>query len=308
MKKLIVVIFLIIISIVGSSFYVYSDQDLFAKVVEFKIFVNNGEKLTENPLVLINDKTYIALSEISELLGVNVKWNAENKSILINNGFIINDEVDDTNMEILYPFEDNKLWGYKDKGGNVVVWPQYYEAEEFSNGLGLVRLSSGQDGNYGYIDNTGKIVIPCIYPYANSFSDGVALVNLSNCTDNDIWRYIDTHGNYLFSNTVDLPGDFHDGYAVALKEGYSFPVPSSIDVPKKWSYIDKSGYFVTDKTFEEASDFCNGYACVKNNGKWGIIDKNFDTVVSYVYDDIKYDENGEIIGLNGNNWEIVLLN
>lgn len=287
----------------GSIFDTYSAEDLNAKIVTFKVFIDNVERKLKNPIVLINNKTYVSLSEISELFGNDIEWDSNYKKILINTNQ--NNDCDENNgKNLLYPYEEDGMWGYKDKDGNVIVYPEYYEANEFSNGLGLVMTSKGQDGNYGYINNKGEIAIPCIYPYAENFSDGAALVNLSNSTDIDMWRYIDCDGNYLFNKTVELPHSFHNGYAVVLKEGNSYPTPANKNITKKWSYINKNGEFATEMIFEEAGDFCNGIAPVKNNGKWGVIDNKFNIIVDYKYEDIKIlpNEKNVINALKDNTW------
>src|SRR5438270_4485095 len=54
----------------------------------------------------------------------------------------------------LYPVEVNDRWGYIDKGGKMVINPQFDRAGSFSEGLAEVRL-----GRWGYVDGSGKIVI-----------------------------------------------------------------------------------------------------------------------------------------------------
>ncbi len=213
----------------------YADV-LNADKVLFKIFYEGSDFLPENTIALINGKTYMALSDLSNLFGFKAEWNAEDKSINIKKFYA--DDGEYSEEEMLYPFEENGLWGYKDKSGETIVYPQYCNAEDFSNGLGLVRSSSGQDGNFGFINNKGEEVIPCIYPYAESFKEGFAAVNLSNRTDIFVWKYIDRKGNYASELSFD----------------------------------------------ERAENFENGYAVVKDNGKWGLIDRNFNFVEPCIYD------------------------
>ena len=61
---------------------------------------------------------------------------------------------------VLYPFEENGLWGYMDVYGNVVIEPQYRSALRFSEGLALVQGVSGREYQTGYIDLEGNLVIP----------------------------------------------------------------------------------------------------------------------------------------------------
>lgn len=294
MRNFMITTVTILLFVVSFSLISHAETILNADISTVKIFINNTEEKFKNPIVSINDVTYVPLREMNEKLNMSVNWDSKNKSILIN-------EKD----KVLYPFEaDNGMWGYKDEDGHIIVNPIYYRAYEFSDGRALVQKGPG--GNFGYIDNTGKEVIECKYFEAYSFSNGVALVYIADYTDADMWTYIDKDGNLLFDKTFPLARDFNEEYAVVLKEGYGFPVPPGYDIPKRWSYINKNGEFVTDMDFEEAGDFYNGYACVKNNGKWGVINNSFELVVPYEYENMKMSEDGNIYVQNdGSTWKTI---
>lgn len=74
----------------------------------------------------------------------------------------------------LVRFVDNQKFGYKDKDGNVVVKPQFFEATDFSEGLACVK--KGKTGQWAYIDTTGRTVIPAVFRQAKPFSEGLAAV------------------------------------------------------------------------------------------------------------------------------------
>lgn len=245
---------------------VFAQELWMAQEVKFKVFLEGVEKKFNNPIVTIDDKTYVSLRELSENLSLNVEWDEKTSSIYL--------KQDDSVQ--MYPFEDeNYMWGYKDKDGKIIIEAQYYRAEGFKEGLALVRKSRGQNGNYGFIDETGQEVIPCKYYIAYGFSDDAALVSFATHTDEGKFGYIDKQGNLLFEKTFDIARSFHEGYAVVLKEGPAIPVPKERTVKKQWTYIDKSGEFATDMQFDEAYDFNNGYASVVFNGQKGRIDKKF---------------------------------
>ncbi len=284
MKKVIIACIILAVSITSLVVFAFSDKELLAQIETFKVVVNGSEKAFEKPIVTINDNAYIPLREAAEMLGMEVHWDGESQTITIN-------RPSEEEEAMLFPFESNGRWGYMNAQGEVIVEPEYVEADTFSDGLALVRKSPGADGQYGYIDQNGNVVIPCSYYMAYPFHSGAALVSLATHTDEDRWTYIDKNGNRLFEKEFILARSFSEDYAVVLKEGYGFPVPPDIDIPKKWSYIDKSGNFATELDFEEARGFCNGYAMVKNDGKWGVIDKDFNLVVPYQYNDIGELEN-----------------
>ena len=131
---------------------------------------------------------------------------------------------------------------------------------------------------YGYKDNKGNVIAPARYLKAWEFSDNAALVVLPE--DPNSLRYIDTKGNYLFEKAFNAANNFYDGYALVLMA----------DDPK-YSYIDKTGNMATDLLFDDAEDFCEGYARVQIDGKWGIIDTNFNFVVP-----CKYDSKDKVLG------------
>lgn len=88
---------------------------------------------------------------------------------------------------------------------NVMIEPQYEDADYFSEGLAAVK----KNGKWGYIDETGKTVIPFEYDYAFPFSEDLAVVliqGIDKIKDTDVsydgvpndayfWHIIDKNGN-----------------------------------------------------------------------------------------------------------------
>lgn len=71
-------------------------------------------------------------------------------------------------------FVENQKFGYKDKDGNVVIKPQFFDAADFSEGLAYVK--KGKTSMWGYIDTAGKFAIPAQFHQAHSFHEGLAAV------------------------------------------------------------------------------------------------------------------------------------
>lgn len=71
-------------------------------------------------------------------------------------------------------FEENELWGLKDKDGNVLLSPQFDEFYSFGpEDLAVVS----KNGKYGYVDTTGRIVVPLTWDDAFDFEySGFAVV------------------------------------------------------------------------------------------------------------------------------------
>lgn len=59
--------------------------------------------------------------------------------------------------EVLFPISENDKWGFINAKGEVVIKPQYYDVDEFSEGFCAVQKK--KDGLFGFIDCTNKMVI-----------------------------------------------------------------------------------------------------------------------------------------------------
>ncbi|MCL2456328.1 MAG: WG repeat-containing protein [Defluviitaleaceae bacterium] len=165
---------IVLITIVSAS----SSEPLTAYVAQFGVFVNGEEKVFENPIVTIDNRTYIPLREIGEILGIDVEWDGENRRIIINSPQVLYELEQDTNKDEwdkLYAFEQDGLWGYKDVSGNLIIEPRFAAVRSFSEGLAWVGGNNAEER--GYIDLSGNLVIPLPEAYVTGdFSQGFARV------------------------------------------------------------------------------------------------------------------------------------
>ena len=67
-----------------------------------------------------------------------------------------------------------------------------------------------------------------------------------------------------------------EGYAVACIDG-------------KYGFVDEN-FEKYAFEYEDATGFYNGVAAVKKNGKWALINKSFQAITSFEYDDVVRDE------------------
>jgi len=289
-KRLIIASIIILICIFSTIVLANNINQLTATVVQFKIFVNGEEKDFYNPIVVINDRTYIPLRETGETLGMDVKWFEENQTIIIQNL-----QKNDDTESLLYTFgvdegTRNSKVGYKDAFDNIIIEPIFERASKFKEGLARVSMNRGY-GQDGYINVKGDFIIPPQYYCAYDFSNGAALIDKGGAFI-DRYYYIDKSGNVLFDGKEFIEADsFSEGYAVVLTKGYG---KNNINVhpdrlkDSRYSYINTQGELATELEFEEAEPFKSGLAAVKNNGKWGAINKNFELVIDYLYDDYNF--------------------
>ena len=146
----------------------------------------------------------------------------------------------------LFYDELTQLWGYMDMTGDVVIEPQFAEANVFSDGLAAVKVQATEENPYPYgenryyIDKNGnKVLGPYSwYSELGFFSDGLAPVEILDFEgeDDNFCGYINKQGRaeitlhrgvgsakrdqslMLFGldnkNPYDLSSRFSEGYAI----------------------------------------------------------------------------------------------
>lgn len=182
----------------------------------------------------------------------------------------------------LYPFSKNGKWGYMDAKGNVLVKPQYDYAEQFSDGLGLVRL----EGKYGYIDGNGKISIPIKYDSATSFQNGNAVVSLYKDKDDEYISYwIKPNGKYFLK--LSEPSEEYDIVTYEPFRGELARIRMDGDVPY-YGYLNKEGVIALHIDYLEAEPFSEGLAvvCKDDNYKYEFINTKGEVAFTQNYDSI----------------------
>jgi len=279
MKKTLAIIFAFcIISCV--PLLVTSSNQLTADIVQYKIVVDGVDKTFSDPIVSINDRTYLPLREMAETLGMKIDWNADEETIVISSKDTEHTATETTDGSDFVPFigednDKNKKFGYRDGIGKIVIEPQFDEASDFKEGFAVVAV----DGQYGYINVKGKIVIPCMYWQALPFSDGIALVELS-IFDQELSQffgefcYIDKTGKVLFDGKqFGDANSFSEGYAVIATKGAGNPIYAETN---RYSYINTKGERATNQEYRSCGNFKDGHANVSlPDGTAGVIDTNF---------------------------------
>jgi outer membrane protein assembly factor BamB len=141
----------------------------------------------------------------------------------------------------LFPIKQYGKWGYINKKGDIVIEPQFDEADTFSEGSAPVRIG----GKWGYINQTGIVVINPIYDEAGGFFEGLAAVKID-----DYWGYINQRGGYVIKPKYDEGGAFYEGLA-------------AVKIGSKYGYIDKRGRMLIHPQFDKAAGFSEGIAGVE---------------------------------------------
>jgi hypothetical protein len=165
-------------------------------------------------------------------------------------------------------FAEHQRFGYVDKNGQVVIKPEYFVADDFSEGLAAVRIEESATSKYAFIDRTGSVVIPPQFDQAYSFSEGLAAVETGFRAEGGQkvagkWGFIDKAGKFVISPRFELTLKFSEGVARA-SENLS-----------AWGFIDRTGGFVIAPKYNQAGDFSDGLALVwqDSDGSFFYIDR-----------------------------------
>lgn len=187
--------------------------------------------------------------------------------------------------------------GFIDEYDKLVIPFTYDYADNFFNGRALVKLN----GKYGFIDKYGTIMIPLEYDKAERFEGYTTKVEKGN------QRYeIDRNGK-ISSTPVDIDpnkkrkasytykGDYYNGLAIIINNS-------------KYGYVDLFDNAVIPAVYDKLFSFLwvDGYNKVeaKLNGKWGILNKNGQVLIPFLYDGIhiEYLHNNSMRACLNNKW------
>lgn len=106
----------------------------------------------------------------------------------------------------------------------------------------------------GYIDSTSQIVIPPVYDKANPFIEGLALVSKG-----DSVFFINKENVNVFNRFFSDAYDFSNGVAPVMEAD-------------KWYLINRQGQQIS-RMYDEISGLSNGIYVVKQNNRYGALDK-----------------------------------
>lgn len=156
----------------------------------------------------------------------------------------------------------NKLWGFIDTNGDLVIEAKYSEMTDFYGGYAAVK----RDKEFFVIDKQGNETPIDIVDIkgVKHFSEGLAPYYDSN----KLYGLIDTQGNVVVPAQFASVGYFCDGLAWA-KENFG-----------KIGYINKKGEWAVQPQFTMAYDFdkSSGRARVKGDDGWVYVNKDGETI------------------------------
>ncbi len=165
--------------------------------------------------------------------------------------------------ENMIRFQKDKLYGFLNVKGEEVIPAQFASAADFHNGLALAKLNK----RFGYINTKGEFVINEQFAQAGDFCNGIAYVKKGK------QQFCINKENKILYEIKDfnITSRNDDTIMVAQNEN------------KQYFFLSISGYRLYNKTFEDAKLFAGNYALVKENGKWGAINRKGNYVLQPTY-------------------------
>lgn len=107
---------------------------------------------------------------------------------LTHSGTAAKTEDDAASEKPVYSFQKNRLYGFINNNGKIVIPPKYEWAGDFSDGMTAVKIN----GKYGFIDESGEFVIQPVYELGEMFREGLAPVKKDGK-----FGFIDKSGRFI---------------------------------------------------------------------------------------------------------------
>ena len=195
-------------------------------------------------------------------------------------------------------------WGYIDRNGEWVIDPQFYKVDPFYEGYAIIR-DNKYDLPYSFIDRSGQSVFNKAFDFATGFECGLATVEIDNK-----WGAIDASGNVVIPMIYTSLGNYGDEFLAAtikttdgFKDGmldrqgnvrisfeYDYLMMNdevgliTVRNNDKWGVLDKNNQIIVPITYDEGIFFIDGYAAVLKDHKYGYVDTSGKLVVPLMYD------------------------
>ncbi len=183
-------------------------------------------------------------------------------------------------------------WGAVDATGKTIIPADYDFLGSSSEGLMNFKL----DGKLGFLDKNNKIIIPPMYDDFSSFSEGLAAVKTIPAGK---YGYIDKSNNMVIAAQYEDADPFYGGYAVvASKKSFSAGSAGkgSNTINGAYQVITKTGKEIKPMTFDRISAHqAGGLFVIELNKKKGVMDSTGSPILPVEYDQVTVDKNGYII-------------
>ena len=211
----------------------------------------------------------------------------------VSDGYIAKMHTKDGEHYIVY--DEEGIYKIIDNSGNVVIDNKYTNIEEIADNYYIVA----NNRNNGIIDLTGKSLVDLKYNsiveldntellQANiSATSTVSLINKNMqvvvTMDN---ANIDVEDGYirLYSETEDKYFDYA-GNELSPKDVFPNNKIYAQEENGKWGFVDKNGNTIVQNEYDRVTELNEyGFAGIEKDGKWGVIDENGQIVQEPIYE------------------------
>ena len=165
----------------------------------------------------------------------------------------------------LKPFKENRMWGFTDLSGNVVI-PAIYQDVHYKNYSG--RLVVQKDKKWGFIDRTNKEITPFVYDQVIYCNNSWWSVRIGKK-----WGFVNILGKEIIPVLYDdyWPKNFSTDDPIWIKSG------------KKWALFGRNGKEILPPTYDDIRSFTNGFAQVMLTKKWGLVDTSGQEILPPIF-------------------------
>lgn len=201
------------------------------------------------------------------------------------------------------------------KSGDEELWAVYFD----------------KDKKAGFNNSNGDIFITAQFEDARSFDEGLAGIKIDG-----YWGFINKTGSIVIPCIYDKVSSFHGGNSkvgkIINEEGkqnikyclidytgkqitsyydeidYFRDDRALIKEDEKYGFVNRNGIEVIPPVYDKASYFSEGYAEIEYNGKCGMIDINGKEIINAEYDDIESSDYNIVAVSKNGKWGYLNMN
>jgi tetratricopeptide (TPR) repeat protein len=201
-------------------------------------------------------------------------------------------EISDFDKYKLARVEIKDKWGIIDSSGKEIIPIEFISFGTYvnweSNDLFVTyKYTNILKLNYvaGVYDRSGKNIIPLVY-------DDIFITFYRNNNDETTKSEIYASLNKLWG-MIDNQNKIIIPFAYETRESIRGFINefAAVKENERWGFVNRNGLLVIPLEFEKVNDFDGNIFEVRNKGKWGIIDSNFKQILSCEFDNIKLKKN-----------------
>ena len=284
----------------------------YANYEKVNVYVDGKPLVTDQPGIILNNRTLVPLRAICEALDCKVSWDEKNNEAEVSNDAVnVRIKINSYYMIKSYKaFHNDLKEGYVDDS-----YVDYYEEIEIDvppiiiNNRTLIPVRAISEAIYADVkwnEKNQSVEITRKYDKISGFSEDVARIKKDNKCG-----FIDMKGNIIIPLEYDYALDFENDvvviqksekYGLIDKEGHiSIPVEYDSLLPLSFKYAKLASTIARLPNNMQWDNKDNLLMALKNK-KWGIINTKGDIEVPFVYDAVFFFSEGLAMVMKDDKW------